>query len=124
MTQPQGHCMMNCQNTMGIAIPPIISRKPGLLSSVVSRTGPRERLDDAALLQRIGPGDHRAYGVLVRRCLPKLLSVARRYTGNATEAEDIVQEALTRLWVKAPTWDQEKAGRASITTWLYRIVVN
>ena len=120
--------MMNCQHTIGIAIPPIISRKPGLLSSVVSLTGTLERLDDAALMQRIGTGDHRAYGVLVRRCLPKLLSVARRYTGNATEAEDIVQEALTRLWIKAPTWDrewnQEKAGRASITTWLYRIVVN
>jgi len=104
-----------------------MTKKPSFAHAAFSILERRlERLDDQALMKRIGTGDHRAYGVLVRRFLPKLLSVARRYTGANSDAEDIVQEALTRLWLKAPQWFSQNDNNqgASVTTWLYRVIVN
>ena len=39
----------------------------------------------------------------------------------ASEAEDVVQEAMVRLWRVAPDW---REGEAKVTTWLYRVVAN
>jgi len=84
-------------------------------------------LDDPQLMRQVGHGDETAFSVLVGRHLSGLLAVARRYTGSHAEAEDIVQEAFSRLWVKAPGWYHERAdGRqlAQPSSWLYRVVVN
>src|SRR5262249_12257039 len=54
------------------------------------------------------------------RHLPRALLLARRITRNGSDAEDIVQEALLRVWVNAPRWQPT----AAVRTWLYRIVVN
>ena len=40
---------------------------------------------------------------------------------DRAEAEDVVQEAMLRLWRVAPEWRQ---GEAKISTWLYRVVLN
>ena len=48
------------------------------------------------------------------------LGLARRILGNDAHAEDIVQDALLRVWTNAPRWRPEAAFR----TWLYRVVVN
>ena len=48
------------------------------------------------------------------------LRLARRILGNGAMAEDVVQDALLRVWINAPRWRPEAAFR----TWLYRIVVN
>ena len=40
---------------------------------------------------------------------------------DPAEAEDVVQEAMLRLWRAAPDWRQ---GEAQVSTWLYRVVSN
>lgn len=86
---------------------------------------PRRMVDSAEsdedLMARAGQGDRLAYARLVERHLGRVHAVARRFLSNATEAEDVAQEAFLRVWTQAPKWRPEGA---KFTTWLYRIAVN
>jgi RNA polymerase sigma-70 factor (ECF subfamily) len=75
---------------------------------------------DHELMARAAKGDERAFRTLAQRHAGRALGLARRVLGNEALAEDIVQDALLRVWVNAPRWRPEAAFR----TWLYRIVVN
>ena len=75
---------------------------------------------DEALMARVAKGDQGAYRTLTGRHLPAMLGLARRILGNAADAEDVVQEAMLRVWTHAPRWQPLAAFR----TWLTRIVVN
>lgn len=76
---------------------------------------------DAALLKLYANGDMGAAQELAGRLVPRVLSQATRMLGDRSEAEDVAQEALVRLWRIAPDWRQ---GEAEVTTWLYRVVAN
>lgn len=88
---------------------------------MVEDNGNDASASDDELLVKAGSGDGRAYGALVDRHLRRMLALARRMTGNATEAEDVAQEAFLRVWQKASAW---RRGDAQFSTWLYRVVVN
>ena len=75
---------------------------------------------DHDLMARTAQGDGRAFRILAERHAGRAHSLARRILGNEALAEDIVQDALLRVWTHAPRWRPEAAFR----TWLYRIVVN
>ena len=75
---------------------------------------------DESLMLRIARGDERAFRVLAPRYAVRAASLARRVSGRPADAEDIVQEALLRVWINAPRWRPEAAFR----TWFYRIVFN
>ncbi|WP_375260431.1 RNA polymerase sigma factor [Palleronia sp.] len=77
--------------------------------------------DDDSLLAIYAAGDMAAAVPLARRHLPRVLAVAQRMLGDASEAEDVAQEALMRLWRIAPDWEP---GRAKVSTWLYRVTAN
>src|SRR3954469_4898716 len=77
-------------------------------------------LPDHDLMARAAKGDERAFRTLSERHAAAAFRLARRILGNEAAAEDIVQDALLRVWVNAPRWRPEAAFR----TWLYRIVVN
>src|SRR5262245_39478965 len=77
-------------------------------------------LADHDLMARAAKGDERAFRTLAERHAGAALRLARRILGNDTMAEDVVQDALLRVWINAPRWRPEAAFR----TWLYRIVVN
>jgi len=47
-------------------------------------------------------------------------SVGDLHLGNDADAEEIVQEAMLRVWVNAPRWRPDAAFR----TWLYRVAFN
>ncbi len=85
----------------------------------------RETSDDE-LMRAAGAGDRAAFGQIVARHLGRMTAVASRITGNRGDAEEIVQEAFLRAWLKAPTWldRADRAGGAALTTWLGRVVVN
>lgn len=57
---------------------------------------------------------------LYRRYRAKALAIARRILGDADEAEDVVQEVFIRLCAGTGRFD----GKASYSTWLYRVMVN
>lgn len=81
--------------------------------------------NDDDLMRAAGAGDRTAFGQLVARHLPRMAAVAGRITGNRGDAEEIVQEAFLRAWLKAPTWRaQGEPGSAAFGTWLGRVVVN
>ena len=71
-------------------------------------------------MARIAAGDEVAFRLLAARHLRRSLGLARRITGNDADAEEVVQEALLRLWLNAPRWRPVAAFR----TWFYRVVVN
>ena len=75
---------------------------------------------DHDLMARTAQGDGRAFQTLARRHARRMLALARRILGSEALAEEIVQDALLRVWINAPRWRPEAAFR----TWLYRIVVN
>lgn len=75
---------------------------------------------DEALMVRVARGDAPAYRALARRHTYAMVGLARRILGNSADAEDVVQEALLRVWTHAPRWQPLAAFR----TWLTRVVVN
>lgn len=76
---------------------------------------------EAALLLAYAAGDATAARDLATRLAPRVMAQAYRMLGDAAEAEDVVQEAMMRLWKIAPDW---RRGEARVTTWLYRVTAN
>ena len=76
--------------------------------------------DDTELLAQIGRGDQDAFGALLDRHGRYLFGVAHAMTGNAADAEDVVQETL----VGALNSSGRFRGESSVRTWLVRILVN
>lgn len=76
---------------------------------------------DEDLVRRVGAGDRRAAGELVRRHLPRMVGLSRRMLGDAAEAEDVAQEVFLRVWKHAPAW---KPGQAKFETWMHRVAMN
>ena len=87
----------------------------------VSRADSDDATPDAALLVAYANGDAMAGRALLARLSPKLFGYATRVLGDRTEAEDVVQETMLRLWKIAPDWRQ---GEAQVSTWAYRVMVN
>ncbi len=80
---------------------------------------------DDELMRLAGRGDRHAFSRLVNRHLPRAVALATRVAGSRSDAEEIVQEAFLRTWLKAPEWRDETApGGARFTTWFTRVVVN
>ena len=77
--------------------------------------------DDGTLMQRVAAGDARALELIADRHTPMLFAVAWRMLGDAAEAEDVVQEAMTKAWVKAASWTPIGGGLGG---WLRRIATN
>lgn len=75
---------------------------------------------DEDLMLRIARGDQAAFRLLARHSTPPAIGLARRLLGNNADAEEVVQEALLRVWTHAPHWRPE----ARFRTWFYRIVLN
>ncbi len=76
---------------------------------------------DEALLVLYANGDKAAAQALMMRLTPRVLGYAARLLSDHSEAEDVAQEAMLRLWKIAPDWRQ---GEAKVSTWLYRVVSN
>lgn len=83
------------------------------------------RRDDAgsddALMARVRARDAAAFRQLVDAHVRSLHRIAYRMIGDTSEAEDLAQEALLRLWRDAGKW---QAGHGGVGAWLKRVVVN
>lgn len=76
---------------------------------------------DGALMQRVAAGDARALAIISGRHTPMLYAIAWRMLGDAAEAEDVVQEAMVKLWVGAKGWTPVGGGLGG---WLRRVATN
>lgn len=81
-----------------------------------------EDASDDILLGGIAAGNSTAFAVLAARHAPKALKLAQRVLNNSADADEVVQEALVRVWTGARNWVPD--GRARFSTWLHRVVVN
>ncbi|MDQ3863819.1 MAG: sigma-70 family RNA polymerase sigma factor, partial [Actinomycetota bacterium] len=85
-------------------------------------SGPIVRgVEDEELIRRVAEGDDRALSELYDRYSRPVYATGIRLLGDASLAEELVQEAFMSVWRAAGSFDP---GRASFTTWLYRITRN
>jgi RNA polymerase sigma-70 factor (ECF subfamily) len=76
--------------------------------------------DDAALASRAAQGDQTAFARIMRRYNQRLYRLAVSVLGDASEAEDVLQESYVRAFYAFATY----AGTGSLGAWLARIVRN
>lgn len=81
---------------------------------------PSEPADDAALVAALRRGDEAAFRALVQQHHSALLRLALVYVGSRASAEEVVQET----WLGLLHSLERFQGRASLRTWLFRILVN
>jgi RNA polymerase sigma-70 factor (ECF subfamily) len=75
---------------------------------------------DAELVHKIRGGDEAAFRELVNRHGDSLYGLACSVMGNASDAEDVLQETLLGAFRRLAAFE----GRSSVKTWLVRILLN
>jgi RNA polymerase sigma-70 factor (ECF subfamily) len=75
---------------------------------------------DEALMARVAGGDRAAFGRLAQRHVGPVVRLATHILRTRSEAEDVAQDAMLRVWTNAPRWKPV----AKFRTWLTRVVVN
>ena len=76
--------------------------------------------DDVQLIDATLTGDRSAFGRLVQKYQDRLYSAMVQVTVSRTDAEDVVQEAFVKAFIKLDSF-QRSSG---FYTWLYRIAFN
>jgi RNA polymerase sigma-70 factor, ECF subfamily len=77
-------------------------------------------LDDTELVQRARAHDGTAFRTIMERNNRRLYRIARSIVTNDIEAEDVVQEAYVKAYIRLGGF----RGDASLATWLARITMN
>jgi len=77
-------------------------------------------LDDRCLVEQVLAGDRQRYAVLVHRYHRPLLNLATNRLGNASVAEDAVQDTFVSAYRSLHTYKSEFSFR----TWLWTILLN
>lgn len=67
---------------------------------------------------------NREFEIFVERTRPKLLAIARQYLGAVADAEDIVQEALLKLYAMRDRLDDYRSIEALATVVVKRLALN
>ena len=90
-----------------------------ITSTPATETGLTEGGDESIML-RLKMRDRTALGELLDQHGSMMYGAALRIMRDETRAQEVVQDALITTWNKAGTYQ----GRAKLSTWLYRVVVN
>jgi RNA polymerase sigma-70 factor (ECF subfamily) len=76
--------------------------------------------EDENLVQETLAGGQTSFQLLVERYQDRIFALARHYTRNPVEVEDLVQDTFLKAFSHLDTFQ----GQSSFFTWLYRIAVN
>ena len=79
-----------------------------------------ERQNGDGLVTRLKAHDEKAFETMVRQYGSRMLATARRLLGNEHDANDAVQQAFISVFKSIAGFN----GKARLSTWLHRIVVN
>ena len=79
-----------------------------------------DREVDQQLVERAQRGDKKAFELLVVKYQRKLARVLSRFVRDASEVEDVTQEAFIKAYRALPSF----RGESAFYTWLYRIGIN
>ena len=94
--------------------------RSSIVASPDAMQAPGSQLSEKELVTLAALGDGEAFAVICRRYERKLFRIAARITGNVSDAEDIVQDALLNAYKGMDTF----RFSSSLSTWLTRIVIN
>lgn len=83
-------------------------------------SGSTDGRDESTLIRRTMQGDWDAFGQIMRRHNQRLYRLAISVLGDASEAEDVLQESYVRAYYGLAGF----AGRSSLGGWLAQIVRN
>jgi RNA polymerase sigma-70 factor (ECF subfamily) len=97
--------------------PPELYRSRPLMSACETA----DSSEDAALLARVARGDSEAFAQIYDRFSTLLFSLVVRILHDEHEAEDVLQEAFTNIWERAPQYDPA-AGKP--VTWMICLTRN
>lgn len=97
-----------------------VSRIQQLSGTIGALWGTALNTEEAALIRHYLAGDQRAFQKLISGHTDKLMCVARRYAPQQVDPQDIMQVALWKAAQGLNSFRQE----SSLSTWLYRLVVN
>jgi len=90
------------------------------MMSVSDKAQAVQSITDEVLIARFQQGDNYAFDLLVKRYKDPLMNFVYRFLGNATEAEDVVQETFLRLFKNKHYYKEI----AKFSTWIYTIAGN
>ena len=93
---------------------------PPIEAATHSGTSAGGAVDDRALLTALRAGQEWAFETMVRLYGGRLLAVARRFTRNDEDAQDVLQSAYLSAFRALNDFE----GACQLSTWLHRIVVN
>ena len=80
----------------------------------------RRGAEAAELVARAKGGDTTAFDELVRKYRARVYALALHLTGEASDADDITQDAFLKAYHKLPEFE----GRSEFFTWIYRITLH
>jgi RNA polymerase sigma-70 factor, ECF subfamily len=94
------------------------------ISAVTTNSVSREKIErvseELSLIRRAQRGDEEAFATLFQSHRRRVYSVCLSMTRDASEAEDLTQEAFLQVFRKVRTF----RGDSAFSTWLYRLAVN
>ncbi|MCB1882714.1 MAG: sigma-70 family RNA polymerase sigma factor [Geminicoccaceae bacterium] len=76
--------------------------------------------DDEALIERVAGGDRRAFRLLYERHARRVLAFVGRRLSDASEAEDVLHEAMLEVWRGAGRY----RGGSAVPTWILGIAAH
>jgi RNA polymerase sigma-70 factor (ECF subfamily) len=80
----------------------------------MAETSTAQQMRDQEMIAQIGRHDQGAFSALYDRLSGPLYSLAFKMLGDASDAQDALQEVFVQIWSRAGTYDPEKS---SVFSW-------
>jgi RNA polymerase sigma-70 factor (ECF subfamily) len=100
----------------GNRVPPEGVREPRVEATLTEQL---QAQDESLVLETLS-GSQASFQLLVERYQERIFSLARHYTRNPVDVEDLVQDTFLKAYSRLDTFQRQ----SSFFTWLYRIAVN